>query len=206
MTTAFQCHRGALQCSSEQLVEWEQMSWFPSRQNFLQVIKWLLGGWQEEKQTEVVTGISDVRKVHICYCKEPITGFLRLVRIVYRTATVWQNQRFLPSENIHAASDSLLCAPDIHSLKTRGEWVPTRHREGCTLCSKKAESPQPCQMGGHHQLQGKAPTTGHRVAAQPTEPSLSLCSSICLHFRLLFGKFFIQFASLTARILSSLWL
>lgn len=127
-------------------------------------------------------------------------------RIVYRTATVWQNQRFLPSENIHAASDTLLCAPDIHSLKTRGEWVPTRHQESCTLCSKRAESPQPCQMGGHHQLQGKAPTTGHRVAAQPTEPSLSLCSSICLHFRLLFGKFFIQFASLTARILSSLWL
>ena len=32
-------HRGALQCSPEQLAEPEQMACFPSRQNFLQVTK-----------------------------------------------------------------------------------------------------------------------------------------------------------------------
>lgn len=63
MTTAFQRHRGALQCSSEQLVESEQMACFPSKQNFLQVTKWLLGDWQKEKQTKVETGVSDVSKV-----------------------------------------------------------------------------------------------------------------------------------------------
>lgn len=134
MTMAFRHHPGALRCGSEQLVGWEQMAWFPARQNFLQVTKRLLGDWQKEKQTDVEPGISGVSKVHVEYCREPFTWALKVGRTVYKPAAVLQHLVTLVTEpwgHLWAEQGTAVCqrSPFLHDTSCAPEEVHLAHQK-----------------------------------------------------------------------------